>query len=339
MIVLFAGAGASKAVDSNQYPTTIEFFERLPDEIRQAKPFDAVLTYLKAQQHSDIIDIEQVLWALTEWVEFEGTMTDVRRVPGWLLEENRIANITDQNTDWRAPINVASSLAKTVKTLISGINKHVYEWYSPLPTQKQLDRSWLPLLRGLLQIDPRVEVFTTNYDLVLEQAVHTAQLPIDTGRIGGVQPILDVGLWDPRDSSRNGKGLLTKLHGSVDWSRGPNAIHVGTPTFRGTHKDHVIIYPGYKGVPSEAPFSLFHRHFQRCVSDAVAFVFVGFAFRDPYLNGILRERVPSMAEVVIIDPNSTSECPFREGAVTHIERGFDLGSGKEAVNVLKRLGS
>ena len=44
-------------------------------------------------------------------------------------------------------------------------------------------------------------------------------------------------------------------------------------------------------------------------------------------------------EVVIIDPNSTSECPFREGAVTHIERGFDLGSGKEAVNVLKRLGS
>ena len=34
MILIFAGAGASYSIDKEQYPTTVEFWERLPDEIK-----------------------------------------------------------------------------------------------------------------------------------------------------------------------------------------------------------------------------------------------------------------------------------------------------------------
>ncbi len=33
MILVFVGAGGSATVDPKQYPTTVEFFSRLPDNI------------------------------------------------------------------------------------------------------------------------------------------------------------------------------------------------------------------------------------------------------------------------------------------------------------------
>ncbi len=37
--LIFAGAGASKAVSADRYPTTIEFFEKLPETIRNTHLF------------------------------------------------------------------------------------------------------------------------------------------------------------------------------------------------------------------------------------------------------------------------------------------------------------
>ena len=45
MILVFAGAGASKAVGPENYPTTLEFFERLPEQIRKDPLFLHILSY------------------------------------------------------------------------------------------------------------------------------------------------------------------------------------------------------------------------------------------------------------------------------------------------------
>ena len=39
MILVFVGAGGSAAVDLDQYPTTVEFFESLPGEIKNLLRF------------------------------------------------------------------------------------------------------------------------------------------------------------------------------------------------------------------------------------------------------------------------------------------------------------
>src|SRR5947208_1057565 len=47
MILVLAGAGASKAVDPKQYPSTVEFFESLPQDVQQEKVFKLAVEYLK----------------------------------------------------------------------------------------------------------------------------------------------------------------------------------------------------------------------------------------------------------------------------------------------------
>ncbi|MCK4668361.1 hypothetical protein KAU33_16530 [Candidatus Dependentiae bacterium] len=65
MILIFAGAGASKAVDPDNYPTTIEFLEKLPKEIKEDPYFDLINKYF-FYKNDKIIDIEKVLWVIDE---------------------------------------------------------------------------------------------------------------------------------------------------------------------------------------------------------------------------------------------------------------------------------
>ncbi|MCP5348021.1 MAG: hypothetical protein R3F41_10425 [Gammaproteobacteria bacterium] len=57
-IVVFAGAGASKAVAPEKYPTTVEFFDDLPEEITSNKLFQQVVEFLKEDSGKGPIDIE-----------------------------------------------------------------------------------------------------------------------------------------------------------------------------------------------------------------------------------------------------------------------------------------
>ena len=68
MILVFVGAGGSAAVDPKQYPTTVEFFNRLPPgDITGSSPsFKQSLWLPERTQKEDgqRIDIEEVLWRL-----------------------------------------------------------------------------------------------------------------------------------------------------------------------------------------------------------------------------------------------------------------------------------
>jgi hypothetical protein len=39
-VLIFAGAGASMSVNPEKFPATLEFFERLPDEIKKTRSFN-----------------------------------------------------------------------------------------------------------------------------------------------------------------------------------------------------------------------------------------------------------------------------------------------------------
>jgi len=58
-----------------------------------------------------------------------------------------------------------------VKQLQNKINERVYDFYSQVPEQNELDRSWLPLLKKMASGGfERIDIVTTNYDLVIEVA-------------------------------------------------------------------------------------------------------------------------------------------------------------------------
>ena len=326
-IVIFAGAGASKAVNPREYPATVEFFERLPETIKSQAIFKRVLEYLTSNsEKTETVDVERILWVLRELDAFIGQAADARSVPGWFLRGDRLgvsANLSNL-------LDPAPTIRQKVSALVDHINARVYDFYARPPEKYELETNWLALLRPLLGSRQPIELFTTNYDINIEVALqilkedNSIQQQIQTGRGSGVYPLLDESLWArgvqelPRPV-----GLLTKLHGSVDWSRGSQGIFVGDPLYKGSHEKQVILYPGFKGTPAVEPFALFHHYLAGAVAKASAIIFIGFAFRDDYINQILSRFTSSYAKLYIIDPaESLPGVPYPQERVMHLKSSF-----------------
>ena len=141
-----------------------------------------------------------------------------------------------------------------------------------------------------------IEVFTTNYDLVLESAIaYCEKAKIDHGRhrdeINSQTGINEM-VWKDLEMYGDFHGRLTKLHGSIDWrwrdKTKKDGIVVANIGPEEDPSDHPIIWPGPEKNVLQPPFDLFHRHFERVVDKATIIIFIGFSFRDDHINQVLR---------------------------------------------------
>ena len=289
MILVFVGAGGSAAVDPEQYPTTLRFFEKLPEEIQKNELFVRVADFFRSNLGKETIDIEDVLATLDEFQAQHEIMNNSRSFMGWvirggggLVPRTDISHLATMESSYVAPLNDA-------------IKRQVYEFYGQPPAIEKLS-DWALLLKELKKIDPTIEIFTTNYDRVLEDVTQQANIDMEYGIVhNGIDTYVDHSFWSPdkRRSLHNRSGLLTKLHGSVNWQRLNGRIATAPPRFTDDHQNHCILYPGYKGEPTEEPFRAFHDHLRNVVrgkyEPLTAAVFIGFAFRDDHINTIFTE--------------------------------------------------
>jgi hypothetical protein len=146
-----------------------------------------------------------------------------------------------------------------------------------------------------------------------------------SGAKGRVQRFLDLTQWQ-EDAKRTG-GLLTKLHGSLNWKFNGDRIAIGDSGFTGIHAKHAIIYPGFKGRSNAAFFEPFHDYFSRMLAVADHVLIVGFAFRDEYITQLLRTSLAPSAKLTVIDPQKSVKYPINR-PVNRIVGGFD----RESVN-------
>jgi hypothetical protein len=346
LALVFAGAGASAAVDRLQYPATTAFYERLPKEIKSQDFIKTIEEWIRNIQGlgNSPVDVEVVLWALEELESFLVKLGDAKEFPFFAPGHNYLMEWTKGHQPSPMPNMAAitgnfSRLVQPLRQLRAQINERVYEFYAQLPTLEQLDENWLLLLEGLRHIGLDIELATTNYDLVLETALELLNWDsvLNTGRPDkGVYRYLDLDVW--RNPLRPG-GVLTKLHGSVDWSyTSERKILVGNPQFKADHSRHAIIYPGFKGIPKAAEMVLFHNYFAQAVSSADLLLFIGFAFRDEYLNRVLQNNVQPDATVLILNPaEALSNVPFKEEQVTYVKKFFDHESVRECLEMAASL--
>lgn len=343
-IVVFAGAGASTAVDADAYPTTAHFFDRLPDKIRSHPMFRAVHGYLTSQKGKEVvIDIELMLWHLQELRDNFSRCLDRKTITGALIQEgSKLAQgASVKNATFGNFTQVAEGAVKNLNQLTLAIHELVYDFYGSEPDRERLEDTWLPLLRPLVASKACVEVVTTNYDLVLEHALdfisEVGHDAIDDGWRGKRVTSLDTQLWTDRNRPVDAPGLLTKLHGSVNWSRnGAGRINVSDPGYKGSHNRHAIIYPGFKGRPNDAEFLAFHNYFAGALSRASGIIFVGFAFRDEYINDICDRSIARETPIVLIDPVKPKSVPLPPSSLHHISKGFDANAAMEAVELILR---
>lgn len=327
--LVFAGAGASFAVDPKSYPTTVQFFDNLPDSIQRNPLIDAISKNLPAKFGEGPGDVEKILWCLAELHDYLAATKDSKHPASWFIPSNFLPGLVGS----KHPVGEFAAAARDAIPVISRlrdqITAKVYEFYSTLPTRESLAGNWQYLLNSLDSHALWPDIITTNYDLVIEHAAEFANRPINFGQRNNIVRTLDLDVWrqllsDPDHMPKN--GLLTKLHGSVNWLREHGRIVFGGTEFVGDHSHHGVIYPGFKGVPAAEPFSLLHSYFETAIQRADAIIFIGFAFRDEYITTCLERNIGNKL-IQLIDPGEVKIPPGLKGRVRQIKGKFN----KEAI--------
>ena len=344
MILVFAGAGASASVDQEKYLTTEKFFEQLPDDIKDEPWCKEAYRFLSDRNKSSIVDVEDLLEALGEVRDYFEVSLKTDSFPGWMLAPNtgRLRNI-DRNNRGSLSDDYLRSLVYTyridrtsIDSLRNRINALIYSLYAGRPDKSKL-ADWRLLLVTLAEWSQVTEVFTTNYDLVLETVIGQGGLKkeIETGRVNDdIGTRLDLACWNAPDeptSEANRRGMLTKLHGSVDWQRESDGeIVVGASQLSGSDENRVVLYPGHKGDPEREPFIAFHNHLRSVVQEADAAIFIGYAFRDRYINQVLSDLSSDAPKYIFYMNKAPSEQGFLKDAV-HFSEGFTQGFVKACI--------
>ena len=144
------------------------------------------------------------------------------------------------------------------------------------------------------------EIFTSNYDLIIEKSLEEIKIPYFDGFVGSYEPFF----WQESIESFVDKSDLThswlrlwKIHGSLSWFWKKNAvsdshriIRVGKINDIEESKDELVIYPSKEKYDSskKQPFvAYFDRLKSYLLSGELLFVFTGYSFSDQHINEII----------------------------------------------------
>lgn len=139
---------------------------------------------------------------------------------------------------------------------------------------------------------PVSELFTTNYDILMEQALESCRVPHFDGFVGSSRPFFDQRAIE-EDQIPVRWCRLWKLHGSINWRFNKASKSV----FRSVHDgdgDELLIHPSHRKYDESRRMPYFVmidrlRSFIRNSQKPVALVVIGFSFSDEHLNEVIVE--------------------------------------------------
>ncbi|HRE76445.1 MAG TPA: SIR2 family protein [Flavobacterium sp.] len=144
------------------------------------------------------------------------------------------------------------------------------------------------------------EIFTTNYDLIIEKALESSHIPYFDGFVGSFEPFF----WQESiDHFVNNHDLtknwirLWKVHGSLSWFWKEDAvtgaqkiIRIGKiPDITKTDKE-LVIYPSkdkYDSSKKQPFIAYFDRLKNYLLKGELLFIFTGYSFSDQHINEII----------------------------------------------------
>lgn len=324
-LLVFAGAGASVSLG---YPTTKQFNDELPEDIKKNSIYSTLLSsslmlpedtpedrrFLK-EVGIQPIDIERILWRLKE-------------ISNPLILAQNDSIFWEKHAEVRDPM---FNFLKQIQDLQSEIEKQIYNAYSSTKLKdKRMSHMdyWLTpsLLKHISNIYD-IEIFTTNYDRAIEKVIEDNGL--DYTNPFNNRPFSD-GL--KIDEWSHGKAFtrsvwLTKLHGSINWRYGNDEQQIIQADESHSEKNS-ILYPGFKGKPEKTPFKEFHQYFAGCLEKCDTFLILGFSFRDEHINDLTKDNLKRGSRVVIVDKYPEELCNKKE---IWDEGGFSPSPMKKAI--------
>jgi hypothetical protein len=133
-----------------------------------------------------------------------------------------------------------------------------------------------------------VEIFTTNYDLLIEQSMEAYRVPYFDGFVGSHQSFFDTHAIDGDDLPPRW-ARVWKMHGSINWSRDANGNVVRRVPQRG---NDCVIHPSHLKYDESRrmPYIALMDRLRAFLRQPSAFlVTCGFSFRDQHINEVILE--------------------------------------------------
>lgn len=151
-----------------------------------------------------------------------------------------------------------------------------------------------------IERDSPIEIFTTNYDLLVEQAFEEIGVPYFDGFVGSRQPFFDLRAIEdsliPKHWSR-----LWKIHGSINWFQKSN-----NQVYRSTNldeKDSYIIYPSHLKYDQsrKMPYlALVDRLNSFLRQNSAVLIMSGYSFNDEHLNDTIINALKANPTAMVI---------------------------------------
>ena len=229
-------------------------------------------------------DLETII--TTRKVNIEDILNQIRR----------IRELTGETTKEYEGVN-----GENAKLLDKEICKIIYEIILEKESDADIDTTkkffaWLSLLNR----DFSKEVFTTNYDLIIEKSLEASQIPYFDGFVGAFEPFF----WQESIDQFVSKNDLTqnwirlwKIHGSLSWfwkedkiTKSQKIIRIGKVENIKKEDNELVIYPSKEKYDSskKQPFiAYFDRLKNYLLSGELLFVFSGYSFSDQHINEII----------------------------------------------------
>lgn len=164
----------------------------------------------------------------------------------------------------------------------------------PLPASATPYHQLAMWIGGIQRAHP-IEVFTPNYDLLIEQAFESHAIPYFDGFVGSKQAFFDL-------TSMESEALpprwarLWKVHGSINWWRRARGAAVGTPEVvrtgakREDSEDRQMIYPSHLKYDQSRrmPYlAMLDRLREFLARGQGVLVTCGYSFADQHLNEVI----------------------------------------------------
>ncbi len=152
---------------------------------------------------------------------------------------------------------------------------------------------------GAIQRTQPVQIFTTNYDLLMEQALEAYRVPYFDGFVGSYRPFFDPHAME-EDSLPLRWARLWKLHGSINWGQDDKGLvsrgeQAGNGRRRVIHPSH-LKYDESRRMPYLAMIDRL-RAFLKQPSPVL--VTCGYSFRDDHLNEVLVQGVQGNSTAIV----------------------------------------
>jgi len=253
-------------------------------------------------------------------------------------DEKKDANVEDMLSHIRALRAVAGKdkvrnlSAKDLDKLDEAICNFIHEL-----ADKNLPRAGTPYHRIASWVDnigrdKPVEVFTTNYDLLMEQALEECRVPYFDGFAGTRKPFFDLRAME-EDMLPPRWARLWKLHGSLNWYQVENkgvfrgATTEPSGTKRVIHPSH-LKYDESRRMPYLAMLDRLRAFLKQTTS---ALIICGYSFRDKHLNEVIFQGLQGTPTAIAF--------ALLYGEIKNYPQAVALAGGRSNLNLLAMDGA